>query len=83
MFQRLITFGVREFFGGARRGQPIVTAFGAALSIWGLFRRYGGREKLIYSRALKDGETVTVAMLRPGGPRRRRRTARGQRVSET
>jgi len=64
MFQRLVSIGVKQLFGGARRGQPIVTAIGAVLSIWGLFRRFGGSSKPVYTRELKDGETIRVSMLR-------------------
>ncbi len=64
MIERLLSLGVKQFFGGARRGQPIITAIGAAISIWGLFRRFGGRDKPVYTRSLKDGETIRVSQLR-------------------
>ena len=64
MFERFVSFGVRQLFGGARRGQPIVTALGAAISIWGLFRRFSRKDRLVYSRTLKDGETLRVSQLR-------------------
>lgn len=64
MIDRLISLGIKQFFGGARRGQPIVTAIGAAISIWSLFRRFDNRDKPVYKRKLKDGETVTVSLLR-------------------
>lgn len=64
MIDRLISFGTKQLFGGARRGQPIVTAIGTALSIWGLFRRFSGSDKPVYSRTLKDGETVRVSLHR-------------------
>lgn len=64
MVQRLVSLGVKSLFGGARRGQPIVTAVGAAISIWGLFRRSGKSDKLIYRRTLKDGETLRISQLR-------------------
>jgi hypothetical protein len=68
MFERLVSLGVKSLFGGARRGQPIVTAVGAAISIWGLFRRFGKNEKLVYSRTLKDGETLRIRQLRGAQP---------------
>ena len=64
MFNRFVSFGVKQLFGGARRGQPLLTGLGAAISIWGLFRRFARKEKLIYSRTLKDGETLRVAQIR-------------------
>lgn len=64
MFSRFVTFGVRQLFGGARRGQPLLTALGAAVSIWGLFRRFGRGESLVYSRTLQDGETIRISQLR-------------------
>ena len=64
MIERLISLGTKQLFGGARRGQPIITAIGTALSIWGLFRRFSGSDKPIYARTLKDGETVRVSLQR-------------------
>lgn len=64
MFTRFVSFGVRQLFGGARRGQPLLTGLGAAISIWGLFRRFGSKEKPVYSRTLKDGETLRIGQLR-------------------
>ncbi len=64
MFARFVSFGVRQLFGGARRGQPLLAGLGAAISIWGLFRRFGNKEKPVYSRTLKDGESLRIAQLR-------------------
>ena len=64
MFERFFSFGVRQLFGGARRGQPIITGLGAAISIWGLFRRFRRTDQLVYSRTLQDGETVRITQLR-------------------
>jgi hypothetical protein len=64
MFERFFSFGVRQLFGGARRGQPTLAALGAAISIWGLFRRFSKKEKLIYSRELRDGESLRVSQIR-------------------
>jgi hypothetical protein len=64
MFQRFVSFGVKQLFGGARRGQPVITALGAAVSIWGLFRRINRPEKPVYSRELKDGETLRIRAFR-------------------
>ncbi len=64
MFERFFSFGVRSLFGGARKGQPIITALGTAITIWGLFRKLGGRDKLVYSRKLRDGETIRINMYR-------------------
>lgn len=60
----LAAFGVRQLFGGARRGQPGVAGLGAALTLIGWLRsRRRGRE-LIYARTLKDGETVKIRLVR-------------------
>ncbi len=64
MIERLVSLGIKQFFGGARRGQPLLTAFGAAISIWSLFRRFNRKDKPVYTRKLKDGETVKVSLLR-------------------
>jgi hypothetical protein len=64
MLQRFVSFGVRQLFGGARRGQPLLTALGAAISIWGLFRRFSRDNRMVYSRTLKDGETVRISQMR-------------------
>jgi hypothetical protein len=64
MLQRLFSFGFRQMFGGARRGQPVVTAFGAAMSLWWLSRRLSRKDKPVYTRELREGETVRVRMFR-------------------
>lgn len=64
MLQRFVTLGVRQLFGGARRGQPVVAAFGAAVSIWGLFRRINRKDKPVYTHTLAEGETVRIRMFR-------------------
>lgn len=64
MLQRFVSFGVRQLFGGARRGQPVVAALGAAVSIWGLFKRFSRSDKPVYTRNLKDGETLRIRSFR-------------------
>ncbi len=64
MIERFVSFGVKQLFGGARRGQPLLTALGAAISIWGLFRRFRRGERMVYSRTLKDGETLRISQQR-------------------
>ena len=64
MFARIVSLGVKSLFGGARRGQPLLAAIGAAISIWALFRRFSRGDKLIYSRTLGDGETLRIAQMR-------------------
>jgi hypothetical protein len=68
MFQKFVSFGVKSLFGGSRRGQPILAALGAAISIWGLFRRFSRDEKPVYSRTLADGETLRIVQRRGGQP---------------
>lgn len=61
---RVLSFGVNRLFGGARRGQPFVAALGTAISLVVLLRRWGKREKMIYSHDLHEGETFRVRMWR-------------------
>ncbi len=62
---KLVTFGIRQMFGGARRGQAPLAGLGAALAVIGWLR---GRNKhdneLIYKRKLKQGEEVRIKFLR-------------------
>lgn len=64
MLQRFLSFGVRQLFGGARRGQPLLTGLGAAISLWGLFKRLNRKDKPVYTHKLRDGETIRIAQLR-------------------
>ena len=64
MFERFFNFGVKQLFGGARRGQPTVAALGTAITLWGLFRKLARGDKLLYSRDLADGESLTINMIR-------------------
>lgn len=64
MFEQFFAFGVRQLFGGARRGQPVIAALGTAITIWGLFRKLSRNDKPVYSRKLRDGETIRINMLR-------------------
>jgi hypothetical protein len=64
MLQRFLSLGVRALFGGSRRGQPVIAAVGAAISIWGLFRRFSTSNVLVYQRRLTDGETLRITQVR-------------------
>jgi hypothetical protein len=64
MFERFFSFGVKQLFGGARRGQPLLTGLGAAVSIWGLFRRFSRKDKPVYTHTLRDGDTLRISQLR-------------------
>jgi hypothetical protein len=68
MFKRLVSFGVKSLFGGARRGQPLLAAFGTAVSIWGLFRHFSRDDKPVYTRELADGETLRITQRRGARP---------------
>jgi hypothetical protein len=62
---RLLTNGLRYLFGGARRGQSSLAGLGAAMTIAGWLRRRRGPEReLLWARNLKDGESVTIKMVR-------------------
>ena len=67
MFERFVSLGVKSLFGGARRGSPTLAALGAAISIWGLFRRFSRKDKPVYTRTLRDGESVRIRQFR-GAP---------------
>ena len=59
--------GLVLLFRGARRGQSPLAALGAAMTVVGWLRsRRGPDKELVYSRTLKDGEAVTVKLLRDG-----------------
>ena len=64
MFEQFFSFGIRQLFGGARRGQPMVAALGAAITIWGLLRRLDRKDKPVYTRKMRDGEMIRIRMLR-------------------
>ena len=64
MFEQFFSFGIRQLFGGARRGQPMITALGAAITIWGLLRRLDRRDKPVYTRKMRDGEMIRIRLLR-------------------
>ncbi len=62
---RLLSFSLRHLFGGARRGQPLVTGFAAVLTVFSLVRRFRSVGKtLVYSRTLREGETIRLRLLR-------------------
>ena len=64
MLDRFVSFGVKQLFGGALRGQPLLTGIGAAISIWGLFRRINRKDKPVYTHTLRDGETLRITQFR-------------------
>lgn len=59
---RWVSLGVRQLFGGARRGQPGVAGFGAALAIYGWLRNRNHDNELIYRRKLKPGEQIRIRL---------------------
>lgn len=61
---RIIGMGVRQFFGGSRRGQPALAALGAAVAIIGWLRRRGQEDQLLFSEDLAEGETMRITFLR-------------------
>jgi len=64
---KLVTFGVRQLFGGARRGQAGLAGFGAALAVVGWLRDRTEPKQLLYKRKLKPGEEVRIKFLRGDG----------------
>lgn len=62
---RLLAVGLRELFGGARRGQPALAGLGAALAIVGFVRRFRRADKdLLSEYDLKEGESLKISFLR-------------------
>ena len=61
---KLVSFGVRQLFGGARRGQAGIAGLGAALAIIGWLRDRTEPKQLLYTRKLKPGEEVRIKFLR-------------------
>lgn len=63
----LLKNGLTFLFRGARRGQSPLSALGAAMAILGWMRsRRGADKELVYSRNLRNGEQVTVKLVRGG-----------------
>lgn len=63
--KRLAELGVRQLFGGARRGQAGLAGLGAALAIVGWLReRRGPKKQLIYKRKLKPGREIRIRFMR-------------------
>lgn len=62
---KFVAFGIRQMFGGARRGQASVAGFGAALAIIGWLRNRDKHDnELLYKRKLKPGEELRISFLR-------------------
>lgn len=61
---KLVVFGVRQLFGGARRGQPGLAGVGAALAIVGWLRGRNSSNELLYKRRLRAGEEVRIRFLK-------------------
>ncbi len=61
---KLVTFGLRQLFGGARRGQAGIAGLGAALAIIGWLRGRNHDNELLYRRKLKPGEELRIRFLR-------------------
>lgn len=62
--QDMSPWGVRQLFGGARKGQPFVTGLGAAVTIlaW-LQRRQPPKSERIVRRKLKRGEVIQIRLI--------------------
>ncbi len=65
MIQRLLDLGIKGFFGGARRGQPLLTGLSAAVAIVAFLRKHRRPDKdLLYGVDLKEGEAIQISFLR-------------------
>ena len=67
MLDRILKLGVRQLFGGSRRGQPLVAAAGAAIVILGWLRRRGVADQLLFAEDLVEGESMHLTFRR-GAP---------------
>jgi hypothetical protein len=65
MINRLFDEGLRQLFGGARRGRPVMTGFGTALALfaWLRQRRAPAKERL-WATNLSEGESVQITFRR-------------------
>ena len=61
---KLVAFGIRQLFGGARRGQAGVAGLGAAVAIIGWLRGRNHSKELLYKRNLNAGEEVRIRFMR-------------------
>lgn len=62
---RLMALGLRQMFGGMRRGQTPLAALGAAMSVVGWLRqRSGPKRELIYAKNLKEGQALKIRLVR-------------------
>ena len=60
----MINSGLRLLFRGARRGDGSLAALGTAMVILGWYRSHRPTKKQIYARTLRDGEAITIRLLR-------------------
>ncbi len=61
---RFMSWGVRQFFGGVRRGNSGAAGLGAAISILGWLRsRSGPKKEMLYAANLAEGETLKIRYL--------------------
>jgi MYXO-CTERM domain-containing protein len=61
----IAAFGLRRFAGGVRAGSPGSAALGVAALLLALGRRRRRPDReLIYSRRLRDGESLRITMKR-------------------
>lgn len=57
-------WGIRQFFGGVRRGSAGAAGLGAAISILSWVKSRSGPDKeLLYAANLSEGETLKIRFL--------------------
>ena len=61
---RLLGVAIRQFFGGARRGQPAIAALSAFVAVVGWLRRRSQEDRLLFKETLAEGETLQITFLR-------------------
>lgn len=65
MIQRMLQLGVRELFGGARRGQPVVTGLSAAVALIAYLRKNRRPKKeMLYGVNLGEGQSIRISFLK-------------------
>jgi hypothetical protein len=61
----LIPYGLRQMFGGARRGRSLWAAFGTAALIAGLAAKYRPpKRELLMSKKLPEGKKIQITLVR-------------------
>ena len=73
MIQWILDNSLRSFFGGARRGRPVVAAVSAGTALIAFLVKHRRPQKeLLYGVDMKEGETLQISFLREGKVKKRK-----------